>query len=80
MVLYFVLAHGVAYPGGFAQCVQLARERHAAEPESVIKIARARAGEQFAEVVAEIAREGERLIPDGRTVPVSKLRRAAGDP
>jgi hypothetical protein len=53
--------------GTFAECVLWARAR-VCKGSPPVKIARARAGEKHARVVAEIAPEGERLIRGGRYV------------
>ncbi len=75
MTSYFALAGKEVYSGGFAQCVAWARSRVEADSEAVVKILRARAGEPTARVVAEVTREGERIIARGRHLPVSNLKR-----
>jgi hypothetical protein len=70
---YIALAGKATFSGSLAQCITWSREQLQAHP-GPSKILKARAGERFACVVAEIAVDGERLIRDGRTVKIRKLR------
>lgn len=73
MKTYAAVHRTQAHTGCFTDCLMWARARVAADPVTAV-IAALRPGEKLARVVFEVARDSERSIRYGTTIPARKFR------
>ena len=76
MVSFFAIAGREVRSGGLGRVLAWARAE-AQAGRGPVKVAKARADEDSARVVFEIEAGAERIIVDGRRLPLAKLKRAA---
>jgi hypothetical protein len=70
---YFALHGTVTHHGAYHHCLDWCRRRVTGNSTSALVLT-ARAGQKTAKVIAEITAKGERIVLDGRLVPIRKLR------
>ena len=69
---YFAAQSKRTYAGGWYAVLAWAGEQIKKDP-TPIKLLTARPGERFAKIIAEITKDGMRIIEDGRQVSVKSL-------
>ncbi len=74
MRTFIALHHRDVHRGGYLDCLVWARQKAASEPTRASLVLTCRPGDKAARVVAEVTAKEERIILEGRLVPIRKLR------
>jgi hypothetical protein len=72
--MFIGLHHREVHHGGYLDCLVWACQKAASEPTKPALLFTCRPGEKVARIIAEVTAEGERIILNGRLLPLKKVR------
>lgn len=77
MHVYYAVTGNIAKPGAWHDLCVWSQQRIAQHKAKIIKIVKARPGERYARIIMEITADGARLTPNGRSIYLAALKKAA---